>query len=689
MDAEGEGRALITQADVDRRVGEARTWLIGRTRTAKRTILMLNDFVLMSAAVWLAFSLRLAEVYVPPNAALWLVLASAPLAGVAVFHFLGLYRLVTRFLGYRGAMRIFGGIGLATLLWTVVVLMAIGTGDPNIWVPRSVVFLFPLIGGLFVWSSREAAALVLAAGGGDVARQPDKTRVLIYGAGAEGVQLLEAFRRTGEREAIGFIDDTPSLIGQQVAGLKVYRVDKLSRFVERDAVKEVLLALPRRQRRERQEIIRRLAQHAVRVKTMPAMEDIATGRVSVTDLRPIDVDDLLARDPVPPDAELLARAIRGKSVMVTGAGGTIGSELTRQILRQSPRRLVLLDLSEAALYEVETEIRDALARREAPSTGPHTADGGDGGAGRPEIVAVLGTVTDARLLERTMRENGVETIYHAAAYKHVPIVEANPVAGIRNNTFGTLVLARMALRAGVERVVLVSTDKAVRPTNIMGASKRLAELVFQAAAAASPKTVFTMVRFGNVLDSSGSVVRRFRRQIQDGGPVTVTHRDVIRYFMSIPEAAGLVMQAAAMAKGGEVFVLDMGEPVRIDDLARTMIRMMGLDVRDETTPDGDIAIRYVGLRPGEKLYEELLIDEERTTATEHPRIRQNKEPFLPVAVLERELAKLEAAMQLETGGREAIQDVLARTVEGYAATPAEKDPFEAAATWTPPGRTLH
>jgi len=672
---------VFTDLDLDARISDARSWLIGRTRTFKRVILIFNDLVLLSLAVWLAFSLRLTEPYWPANATLWLVLISAPVAGVVVFHFLGLYRLVTRFLGYRGAARIFVGIGLSTLMWAVVVLMAIGTGDPSIWVPRSVIFIYPAIGGLVVWASREFAALLLVTGVSSQPPQPDRTRVLIYGAGTEGVQLLEALRRSRDHEAIGFIDDTPSLIGQQVAGLKVYRVGKLARFVERDAVKEVLLALPRRQRGERQEIIRRLAQHSVRVKTMPAMEDIASGRVSVTDLRPIDVDDLLARDPVPPNAELLARSIRGKSVMVTGAGGTIGSELSRQILRQGPARLVLLELSEAALYEVETEIRDTLGRLDATE--------GVGAAARPDIVGVLGSVADARLIEATMRTHGVETIYHAAAYKHVPIVEANPVAGLRNNTFGTLVLARMALRAGVERVVLVSTDKAVRPTNVMGASKRLAELVFQAAAAAGAKTVFTMVRFGNVLDSSGSVVRRFRRQIQDGGPVTVTHRDVIRYFMSIPEAATLVIQAGAMAKGGEVFVLDMGEPVRIDDLARTMIRMVGLDIRDEANPLGDIAIRYVGLRPGEKLFEELLLDEGHTTATEHPRIRQNKEPFLPVSVLERELAQLEAAMQLETGSLEAIKEILARTVEGYKSTPVEKDPFEAAATWTPPGRTLH
>jgi FlaA1/EpsC-like NDP-sugar epimerase len=645
---------------------------------------MTNDLVLMAFAVWLAFSLRVADFYVPHSLILASIVASAPLIGLVVFYCFGLYRLVTRFLGYRGAARIFCGTALTSLIWAVVLLMAVGTRDPDIWVPRTVVFLFPIIAGLLVWASRQVAAYALVSGLPGKPQQADSTRVLIYGAGSEGIQLLEALRDSPNHEPIGFLDDVPSLIGQQVAGLKVYRVSKLARFVERDGVKEVLLALPRRQRSERQEIIRRLALHAVRVKTMPAMEDIATGRVSVSHLRPIDVEDLLSRDPVPADTNLMARSIRGKSVMVTGAGGTIGSELVRQVLRQGPTRLVLLELSEAALYEVETEIRDSLASLDEPDDGALKLP-----LLRPEIVTVLGSVSDARLLEQTMRLNRVETIYHAAAYKHVPIVEANPIAGLRNNTFGTLVLSRVAVTAGVERVVLISTDKAVRPTNIMGASKRLAELVFQAAADGGAKTIFTMVRFGNVLDSSGSVVRRFRRQIHDGGPVTVTHRDVIRYFMSIPEAAGLVIQAGAMAKGGAVFVLDMGEPVRIDDLARTMIRVAGLEVRDEDHPLGDIAIRYIGLRPGEKLFEELLLDEERMTETEHPRIRQNQEPFLAQHVLDRELAKLEAAMQLESGSHEAIQDVLARTVEGYCPRNPDAADFEISPTWTPPTRTLH
>ncbi|MFV0295865.1 MAG: polysaccharide biosynthesis protein, partial [Hyphomicrobiaceae bacterium] len=496
------------------------------------------------------------------------------------------------------------------------------------------------------------------------------------------VALLEALRHTGDHEVLGFLDDTRNLIGQQISGLKVYRIEKLKRLIERDAVKEVLLALPHRQRRERQAIIHKLAEHPVRVKTMPALEDIASGRVSVTDLKPIDVDDLLARDPVPPDADLLARSIRGKAVMVTGAGGSIGSELTRQVLRNEPRLLVLFEMSEVALYEIETELKDMLAHLEQVA-------GADSETkySLPKVIAVLGSVLDTELLARTIGNHGIETIYHAAAYKHVPIVEANPVSGIRNNTFGTLALAQAAARAGVERVVLISTDKAVRPTNIMGASKRLAELVFQAAANHDANTIFTMVRFGNVLDSSGSVVRRFRKQIQDGGPVTVTHRDVIRYFMSIPEAATLVIQAGTMAKGGEVFVLDMGEPVKIDDLARTMIRLMGLEVRDEQNPLGDIVIRYIGLRPGEKLYEELLIDEKLTSATEHPSIRQSNEPFLDTGDLERLMVKMNSAMQ--SGELLAIHEVLKEGVEGYVPTPGHTPSDAPEWNWAPASRTIH
>jgi FlaA1/EpsC-like NDP-sugar epimerase len=414
-------------------------------------------------------------------------------------------------------------------------------------------------------------------------------------------------------------------------------------------VEEVLMAMPKARRRDRREALRELERLKVRVRTLPAIEDVAAGRFTVSDLRPVGAEDLLGREPVPPDAALLTRNIAGKSVLVTGAGGTIGGELVRQIVRQGPSRLVLFERGETALYEIELEVEELLR--------------GADPAKRPTVVAVLGSVLDARLVRRTLQEQGVETIYHAAAFKHVPLVEHNAIAGLRNNTFGTVTLADAAAECGVERFVLISTDKAVRPTSIMGASKRLAEMALQARAAEGRgRTVFTMVRFGNVLDSSGSVVRRFRRQIEAGGPVTVTHRDMIRFFMSIPEAAALVVQAGAMATGGDVFVLDMGEPVRIDDLARSMIRLMGPEVRDEEHPDGDIAIIYTGLRDGEKIYEELLLGKSIST-TEHPRIMRSSEPFLPASALKVVMAELDAAMA--EGSLVKVQAALENAVEDY------------------------
>lgn len=657
-------------------IHRARDFLIDRSRSDKRIVLFANDFILLALAMWIALSVRWGRPYWPDSTVLHVLFWSAPASGVIAFQSLGLYRLVTRFLGYRGAFRIAWGVGLAVLLWGLVVLMVIGSGVRDVTFPRSVVFIYGVMAFCLVWVSREIAGFILKEGGHVSAEPFERRRVVIFGAGSSGVQLVEALRRSGEYDPIGFIDDTHSLVGQNVGGLKVYRVDKLAHFIERNGIKEVLLAVPDRHRRDRRDIIRRLSAYPVRVKTMPAIEDIATGRVSVTDLKPIDVDDLLGRDPVPPNEELMKRTIAGKAVMVTGAGGSIGSELTRQILRRFPRTLILFENSEVALYQVEQDIQDSLANVDKDS------------ATRPLIVSVLGSVLDAGLLERTIREYGVETIYHAAAYKHVPIVESNPVAGLKNNTFGTAVLADVAARTAVERVTLVSTDKAVRPTNVMGASKRMAEMVFQAAAAneGSRGTIFTMVRFGNVLDSSGSVVRRFKKQIQDGGPVTVTHPDIVRYFMSIPEAAELVIQASAMAKGGEVFVLDMGEPVKIDDLARSMIRLMGLDVEDETTPDGDIAIKYIGLRPGEKLYEELLIDE-NAVETEHPRIRRNNERFLMPDELRKAFDALSIA--IETGRLETIQSALSRYVENYDPKSPQPGAFDAAGVWVAASRTLH
>ncbi len=651
-------------------------WLIERPRWFKRTLLILNDLAVLTIALWLAYSLRLSRPYVPPEFAKWMLFFAAPIIGVVVFYLRGLYKLVTRFIGPEGTTRIYLAVIIAAVAWALAVLMAAVKDHP-----RSVIVIYALIAALLIRLSRQwaGAALLKLAPEHKGVSFDERKRVIIYGAGNLGIQLLRALNETGNYKTVAFIDPNPSLAGQMVHGVKVLRPDKIGKTIAEQNVTEVLLATPSALRSERRLAIRLLETYPVVVKTLPALEEIASGRVEVSDLRPIDVEDLLGRDPVTPDLELLTANVHGKVVMITGAGGSIGSELTRQLLRLGPKTLVLFELSEVALYEISMEIEELNERLYKEHDGRS--------AGVPtKVVHVLGSVLDRKLVTRTIEEFGVEVIYHAAAYKHVPIVEVNPFAGVQNNTFGTLVVAEAAKALGVERFVLVSSDKAVRPTNIMGASKRLAELILQAFAQDrhSP-TIFTMMRFGNVLDSSGSVVRRFRNQIKAGGPVTVTHPEVIRYFMSIPEAAQLVIQAGTMATGGEVFVLEMGTPVKIDDLARTMIRLSGLEVRDEEHPDGDIAIEYIGLRPGEKLYEELLIGE-NTTGTSHSRIFKNSEPILPYEELAAALERLEEAIQKLDLAE--LQETLRATVEGYVPG-STAHPAPAKGEWQPASRTLH
>jgi FlaA1/EpsC-like NDP-sugar epimerase len=650
-------------------------WLIERPRWFKRALLIINDLVLLSLAIWAAYTLRLSRLYIPPNPEKWVLLIAAPLIGVTVFYMRGLYKLVTRFIGPEGTTRIYIAVIIAALLWAVAVLMMAVKDHP-----RSVIVIYALIAALLIRLSRQwAGAMLLRAAPEHKAVSFDKRKpVIIYGAGTLGIQLLRALNETGGYKMVAFIDPDPSLAGQFVHGVKVLRPERIGKVIADENVKEVLLATPSALRGERRLALKVLEAFPVVVKTLPALEEIASGHVQVSDLRPIDVEDLLGRDPVTPNLELLAANVQGKVVMITGAGGSIGSELTRQLLKLGPKTLVLFELSEVALYDISMEIEDLNRRLQQETEGATAAPTG--------IVAVLGSVLDRKLMTRTIQERGVEVIYHAAAYKHVPIVEANPFAGLQNNTFGTLVVAEAAKECGVERFVLVSSDKAVRPTNIMGASKRLAEQILQALAQErGTATIFTMVRFGNVLDSSGSVVKLFRNQIKAGGPVTVTHPEVIRYFMSIPEAAQLVVQAGTMATGGEVFVLEMGTPVKIDDLARTMIRLSGLDVRDDKHPDGDIAIEYVGLRPGEKLYEELLIGE-NTTGTSHPRIFKNSEPVVPYDELIAVLERLEDAIQRLDEAE--MQDLLRATVEGY--VPASGGlPTAGKGEWQPASRTLH
>lgn len=649
-------------------------WLIERPRWFKRTLLILNDFAMLSIALWAAYTLRLSRIYVPETPEILLLMLAAPVVGVLVFYWRGLYKLVTRFIGPEGTTRIYTAVIIAALVWALVVLMSGIQGQP-----RSVVVIYALIAaGLIRLSRQWAGAILLKTAPQHTPLSFDERKnVIIYGAGPIGIQLMRALNETSNYRPVAFIDSNPSLAGQVVHGIKVVRPEKIGKVISEENITEVLLATPSALRGERRLALKVLEEFPVVVKTLPALEDIASGHVEVSDLRPIDVEDLLGRDPVTPDLELLAAQVRGKVVMITGAGGSIGSEMTRQILQLKPKTLVLFDLSEAALYEISLEI-EKLQRR-------LRSEAEDDASEETAIVQVLGTVLDRKLVARTIEGHGVEVIYHAAAYKHVPIVEVNPFTGLQNNTFGTLIVAEAAKELGVERFVLISSDKAVRPTNVMGASKRLAELVLQALAQESTSTIFTMVRFGNVLDSSGSVVRLFRDQIKAGGPVTVTHPDVVRYFMSMPEAAQLVIQAGAMATGGEVFVLEMGTPVKIDDLARTMIRLSGRELSDDDNPDGDVAVEYVGLRQGEKLYEELLIGE-NTTGTNHPRIFKNSEPILSYEELIVALERLDDAIQKVDEAE--LQEMLHATVEGYkptGATPAAG----ARDDWQPASSTLH
>ena len=476
-----------------------------------------------------------------------------------------------------------------------------------------------------------------------------RKNVLIYGAGDPGAQLLAALFSDNNVRVVGFVDDDPALHRTRIKGLEVYPASRLEQLIRDKGITRILLAMSGESRRARSKVLERLSEFPVHVQLIPEINDLVSGDVRVDDIRDVDVGDLLGRDSVPPNPELLSSAISGKTILVTGAGGSIGSELCRQILHLGPKSLVLFEISEVALYAINKELSEIAVKSNIDCN----------------IVGLLGSVQRENRVREVLEAFGVNIVFHAAAYKHVPVVEQNICQGIRNNIFGTLCTARAAIDAGVETFVLVSTDKAVSPTNIMGATKRFAELILQALQVEHSSVCFCMVRFGNVLDSSGSIVPLFREQIRAGGPVTVTHRDVIRYFMTIREAAELVIQAAAMANGGDVFVLDMGEPVRIQDLARSMINLMGLTVRDAANPDGDIDIQYTGLRPGEKLYEELLIGT-KVSGTQHPRILRANEDFLAFDTLESFLDELETALtELD---RNRLRDVLLRSVHEYKPT---------------------
>jgi FlaA1/EpsC-like NDP-sugar epimerase len=632
-------------------------WFIEQPRSRKALILIGADIAFAMLALWSAFSLRWGVLFVPRNIE-WALIAIAPVLAVPIFIRLGLYRAIIRYIEMRALWTIVQAVTLYAGTFSIIYFLPFifyESGIRNL--PRTVPILNWLIMILLIGSSRFFARWWLGdtytrlSGGHNFPPQPKK-KVLIYGAGSGGVQLASALALGREFEPVAFIDDDPSLQKHKIHGLKIYPFSSLNYLIDRYEVASVLLAIPSAKRSHQSELIRKLEPYAVHVMSMPGLSEIAEGRITFDSLREVGIEDLLGRDPVTPNPDLLHANITGKTVMVTGAGGSIGAELCRQIAALRPSALVLFESSEYALYAIERELQ---------RLSPHTGTGE-----KTPIYAILGSVTDAPRLVKVCETFRVQTIYHAAAYKHVPIVEHNPVAAIRNNVFGTLHAAEAAVRAQVETFVLISTDKAVRPTNTMGATKRFAELILQAFSALPSlrqSTRFTMVRFGNVLGSSGSVVPLFKDQIKRGGPVTVTDPNIIRYFMTIPEAAQLVIQAGAMGGGGDVFVLDMGEPVRILDLAKRMIHLSGLEIKDQAHPDGEIEICFTGLRPGEKLYEELLIGD-NVTETEHPRIMRAEEHVIAWDELSGRLARLEKAAERDDPGQ--IREILLGTVSGFA-----------------------
>lgn len=606
------------------------------------------DVGLCVLTVWFAFYLRLGEWIIPWSTG-WrpvVALGSALVISIPIFIISGLYRTIFRYSGLPVLMSLARAVGIYALIYFTLFTI-IGVAG----VPRTIGIIQPILLLIAVGSSRVFVAFWL----GDAFRQKlgrlSLPRVLIYGAGSTGRQLANALANNNQMQVVGFLDDDPRLIGNALNGSVIYSAAKLPKLAAELEVDDVLLALPSISRKRRNEIIAFIRSCKVHVRTLPSVADLARGKITVSDIRELDIEDLLGRDSIPPDSNLLSKNIANKRVLVTGAGGSIGSELCRQIIQENPAQLVLLEQSEFNLYRIHQELIQALVK----------IDSGD-----LELVPLLASVRDVRRTRQILEKYRPQTIYHAAAYKHVPLVEFNPIEAIENNVFGTLNVAMLAEEFGIENFTLISTDKAVRPTNVMGATKRLAEMALQGLAAISASkprpTIFSMVRFGNVLDSSGSVVPKFKEQIKQGGPITLTHPEVTRYFMTIPEAAQLVIQASSMAKGGDVFLLDMGEPVKIMDLAVKIIELSGLTVCSKTNPEGDIEIEIVGLRPGEKLYEELLIAD-NPQSTDNPRIMKAHEDYLPWADFLKKMNALQRACEQNDFAE--IESMLINLVSGY------------------------
>ncbi|AZE66058.1 NDP-sugar epimerase, includes UDP-GlcNAc-inverting 4,6-dehydratase FlaA1 and capsular polysaccharide biosynthesis protein EpsC [Pseudomonas synxantha] len=646
-------------------INRLRTWLLKLPRHKKRLIQVVADVVLVFLALWMAFVVRLGidEMINPLKMHLWLFLA-APVVAIPLFIRFGMYRAVMRYFGNDALVAIIKAVSLSSLILGVVVYWY--SNHQNV-VPRSIIFNYwwlslIMVGGLrltmrqyFLGDWFAAAQHVPF-----TSREDGLPRVAIYGAGAAGNQLVAALRMGRVMRPVAFIDDDTTISDRVISGLQVYKPKHIQRMIDVTGAQEVLLAIPSSSRGRRREILGFLEGFPLHVRSVPGFMDLASGRVKVDDIQEVDIADLLGRDSVPAQDELLEHCIKGQNVLVTGAGGSIGSELCRQILELKPMTLLLFEHSEFNLYSILSELEQRITRNSLPV----------------KLLPILGSVRDQAKLLDVMKTWRVDTVYHAAAYKHVPIVEHNIAEGVLNNVIGTLNTAQAALQAGASNFVLISTDKAVRPTNVMGSTKRLAELTLQALSrelapvlfgdesnvSRVNKTRFTMVRFGNVLGSSGSVIPLFHKQIKSGGPLTVTHPKITRYFMTIPEAAQLVIQAGSMGLGGDVFVLDMGEPVKIVELAEKMVHLSGLSVRSDKNPHGDIAIEFSGLRPGEKLYEELLIGD-NVVATQHPMIMSANEDHLPWETLKIKLTELLAAVDQDDYSR--VRQLLRDTVSGY------------------------
>lgn len=649
---------------IRQRIDALRQGLLQLPRRQKRFLQVVTDVALIWLALWLSFALRLGELDAaqPFDGHGWLFLL-APTIALPIFIRLGMYRAVMRYVGNDALITIAKAVTVSVLVLALAVYWYRG---PTALVPRSMVFNYWWLSLLLLGGLRLAMRQYFAGNwfelnlGRTAAVAPLLPRVAVYGAGSAGNQLVAALRMGRAMRPVAFIDDDPGIANRTIAGLRVYTPKHISQMIDETGADEILLAMPSTSRGCRRQILETLEAFPLHVRSIPGFMDLASGRVKVEDVQEVDIADLLGRDAVPPQQALFERCIRNQVVMVTGAGGSIGSELCRQILLNGPATLLLFEHSEFNLYSIHSELDARIKRESLPL----------------RLVPILGSIRNALRLADVMCTWKVNTVYHAAAYKHVPMVEHNIAEGVLNNLIGTLNTAQAAVKAGVTNFVLISTDKAVRPTNVMGSTKRLAEMVLQALSRESApvlfadeeavhqfnKTRFTMVRFGNVLGSSGSVIPLFHEQIRKGGPVTVTHPNITRYFMTIPEAAQLVIQAGSMGEGGDVFVLDMGEPVKIAVLAEKMIHLSGLSVRSDKAPHGDIAIEFTGLRPGEKLYEELLIGD-NVSPTEHPMIMRANEEHLPWEQLKVRLGELLDAV--EHDDYERVRQLLRETVSGY------------------------